>query len=116
MALKSELMASSLPAAAAGRLGFDTITNVVPAGNSQATATAMPSNFVNLTTGTGGVIISQTQAMHLIINNSGANITIYPPVGSFINNGTVNAGFVLNSTLRATVFTAGNQFFVNLSA
>ena len=117
MALKQELMASSLPAAAASKLGVDTLTSITPAGSTQGTATALSSNFVTLATASaGGVIISQTHAMHMIINASGNTQTIYPPVGSAMNNGTVNAGVTLANSARMLIMSAGTQFFTITSA
>jgi len=116
MSLKTELMSGGIPAAPAGRIGFDPIANVTPGGSTQADAVELVSNFSNLATGTGGVIITQTHAEHLIINNSGATITIYPPVGSFMNNGSVNAGVTLTNTSRMLIKEAGPQFVTFTSA
>lgn len=116
MALKGELMAGGMPAAQAGRLGLDTLATVTQAGNSQATALSLTSNCVNVTAGTGGVIITQSHAMHCIANNSGANCIVYPPVGGTINGGTLNAGFTLTTGKTLIVFTAGTNYIANMSA
>jgi len=116
MALKGELMASGMSAAEANKLGLDTFTAVTQAGSNQATALALTSNCVNVTAGTGGVIITQSHAMHAIANNSGANCIVYPPVGGTINGGTLNAGFTLSNGKTLLVFTAGTNYLANMSA
>jgi hypothetical protein len=116
MALKGELMASGMPSGQANRLGLDTFTVVTQVGSSQATALSLTSNCVNVTAGTGGVIITQTHAMHCIANNSGANCVVYPPLGGAINGGTVNAGFTLTTGKTLIVFSAGLNFIANMSA
>lgn len=117
MALKSELMAAGMPAAMASKVGFDPLTNFAPAGSTQAAATLLSANFANLTTASaGGVIINERHAKTLIINSSGNTQTVYPPVGSFLNNGTVNVGLTLGNGLRMSIEAAGTQFFTTTSA
>jgi hypothetical protein len=116
MALKTELMAGGIPAAPASRIGFDLLANITATGAGQSTAAPLVSNFSNISAGTGGVIIAQTHAEHLILNNSGSTITIYPPIGSFMNNGSVNAGVTLTTTSRMLIKEAGQQFVTFTSA
>lgn len=117
MALKSELMARGIAAGPAGALGLDALATLTALGSNQAGAAPLVSNCTNVNAGSGaGVIISQTHAMHAIINSSGGNVTLYPPVGSSINGGTVNAGFTLTTGKTCLVFTAGTNFIANLSA
>lgn len=116
MALKGELMAAGMPAGQANKLGLDTFTAVTQTGSNQATALTLTSNCINVTAGTGGVIMSQTHAMHAIANNSGANCIVYPPVGGTINGGTLNAGFTLTTGKTLLVFTAGTNYLANMSA
>lgn len=120
MALKQELMASSLPAAAAGKLGYDApATAVAAAGSTQAGATPLTSNFSIVTSGgAGGVIITETKAPTIVIVASGAggNITVYPPVGGSINGGTANAGFVVATSKQAIFIPAGLNWVAILSA
>lgn len=116
MALKQELMAGGLASSLASKIGFDPLANIVAAGSGQASATTMVGNFVNIASGTGGILISERHSMNLIINASGSTITIYPPVGCFMNNGSVNAGVTLANGARMLVAPAGTQFFTVTSA
>ena len=116
MALKSELMARGIPAGPAGQLGLDGLATLSAAGSGQSSAAPLVSNCTNVNAGTGGVIISQTHAMHAIINSSGSSITLYPPVGSSINGQSANAGFTITNGKTCLVFEAGPNFIANLSA
>ena len=116
MAQKQELMSDSLPWQAASHLGLDPLTAVAAAGTTQATATSLTANCANVNSGTGGVIITLVRELHMIANNSGVTITIYPPVGSAINGGTVNSGITVLTGKSALVIPSGTNFMVNVSA
>lgn len=117
MALKQELMASSLPAAAASKLGYDTpVTAVAAAGSGQSSATSLTANFSIVTSGTGGVIITEARAPTVVVNTSGSSVTLYPPSGCYINGLTVNTGFTVTNNKQALVQPAGLYFGVFLSA
>lgn len=120
MALKAELMASSLPGAAASKIGFDApATAVAAAGSTQGGATPLVSNFSIVTSGgAGGVIISEKHALTTVIVASGAGgtITVYPPVGGTINNLSANAGFAVAVGKQAIFFPAGLNWTAILSA
>jgi len=117
MALKSELMASSLPASAASKLGFDApATAVAQAGSGQSTATALVSNFSIVTSGTGGVIITELRSPTVVINTSGASCNVYPPVGSSINGLSANTAFAVGNNKQAYFEPAGTNFVGILSA
>lgn len=117
MPLKTELMTASAPGALANRLGFDApAATVVQAGTTQATATALVSNFSILTSGTGGVIVSQSHSIAAVINISGASANIYPPLGGSINGLSANAAFAVGNNKQALVISAGLNFVVILSA
>lgn len=116
MALKSDFMALGIAAAVAAKLGFDPLTVFAAAGSSQATATTLTANNSNITSGTGGVIIGLPNETNLIMNNSGSNITVYPPVGGTINGGTLNAGFTLTSAKSLRIDAAGTNYIANMSA
>jgi|SRR6185312_6391187 len=117
MALKTELMARGIPAGPAGQLGLDALATLTAVGNSQATAAALVSNCTNINAGSGdGVIISQVHAVHALINSSGGNVTLYPPVGSSINGGAANAGFTLTTGKTTLVFEAGTNYIAVQSA
>jgi hypothetical protein len=68
------------------------VTNAVAAaGTTQATATALVTDINYITSGTGGVILPAINgATFFIVNNSGAAINVYPPVGDTINFLAVN--------------------------
>src|SRR5277367_2648990 len=103
MAQKQELMASGLPYEASKQIGFDTFTVVAAAGSGQTSATLPASNCVNVTSGSGGVIMPANTELFIGVNGSGGTITLYPPVGGAINGGSTNSGFswTNNKTLFA---------------
>lgn len=117
MALKSELMATGMPAAQAREIGFDPVTTYSAAGTTQATATSLSANFANVTTvaANSGVIITG-RGMQFILN-SGANVlTVYPPVGAKFNAGATNAGVQVAPGKNVLIIGAGTTFGANLSA
>lgn len=119
MALKSELMASGMSGAEANRLGLDGLATLTATGASQGAAAPLLSNFTNVNAGSGaGVILSQSHAMHCIINTTGGNVLIYPPVGGTINPSILaqNAAFTLTTGKTALIITGGTNFFANMSA
>ena len=117
MALKSELMASSLPTAAASKLGFDTpATAVAAAGASQVTATPLTSNFSLVTTGSGGVIIQERHAITIVYNGLGGALNVYPPSGCSINAIAANSPFSLTSGKCAIIMCAGTNYSLYMSA
>lgn len=120
MALKQELMASSLPGAAASKIGFDTpAAAVAAAGSTQGAATPLVSNFSIVTSGgAGGVIITEKHAPTVVAVASGAGgtITVYPPVGGTINALAANAGFAVAISKQAMFIPAGLNWAAILSA
>jgi hypothetical protein len=68
---------------------------LVSAGSTQATAVSINADIVNVTSGGGGVILdSRPVGREVIVINghASASLTVYPPVGGSINQGTTNAG------------------------
>lgn len=120
MALKQELMASSLPGAAASKIGFDTPnTAVAAAGSTQGGATVLTSNFSLVTSGgAGGVIIREQHAPTVVSVASGAGgtITVYPPLGGSINNSAANTGFTLAVGVTGIFIPAGLNWMAIRSA
>ena|SRR6185312_457337 len=116
MAQKQELMASSLPAAAANKLGFDALTTFTAAGGSQGAATALTSNCANINAGTGGVILAANVEDKIGVNTSGGSITLYPPVGSAINGGSANAGITIPNGKSYVANVVGTNIIVTVSA
>jgi hypothetical protein len=77
-------------------------TGIIATGSTQATAyaiTATNSIFTTVSSGTGGILQTATSpGDEGTITNFGANsLTVYPPVGGTINNGTVNAGVTVSA-------------------
>ena len=118
MALKGELMASSLPAAAANKLGFDAQATVSAAGTTQGTATTLVSNFSNVTTAAAnsGVIIGRANEINVVINNGANPVKVYPPSGHAINGGSANAAFTVTNGKAAIFYPAGTNWCANMSA
>jgi hypothetical protein len=117
MALKQELMASSLPAQAANKLGYDTAAlTVAAAGSGQTSATLLTSNFSLVASGSGGVLIGAKDGVTVVINASGGNINVYPPSGCSINNLSANGAFTLTSAKQAIFVTAGLNIAAIMSA
>lgn len=116
MAQKQELMSSGLAYEASKQLGFDTFTVVAAAGSGQTSATALASNCANVTSGTGGVLLPANTETFIGVNNSGGTITLYPPVGSTINGGTLNAGFSWTNAKSLIAIPVGLNIIVNMSA
>jgi hypothetical protein len=68
---------------------------LVSAGSTQATAVSINADIVNVTSGGGGVILdSRPVGREVIVINghASASLTVYPPVGGSINQGTTDAG------------------------
>lgn len=116
MALKSELMAGSLPSQAARMIGFDPVATIAAAGSGQSTATQLTGNFANVSSGTGGVIIPNNNEQTLIVNTSGGSINVYPPVGGAFNFGTANAAISVNNNKSIWIEPIGSAFVAQVSA
>jgi hypothetical protein len=76
------------------------------AGTTQGTATALPSTatYVNVSTGTGGLVlpvIVNPGVIAAIFNNTAAAINIYPPSGSTIDNALANIPVVISAGSQA---------------
>lgn len=98
MANVQSLMGLGLPAALAKAIGQGPPVSVVPAGSTQAGATAFSSSYVTLTTASAaGVMLPPASgaAMTIIYNNSGNTQTLYPNVNTA---DTVNATTSVNLT------------------
>lgn len=117
MALKADLMASSLPVAAASKLGFDAPgLAVAAAGASQSTATVLVSNFSIVSSGAGGVLVNERFSMSAVINTSGGSLNVYPPVGGSINGLSANTAFAVGNNKQVLLFPAGLNWIAILSA
>jgi hypothetical protein len=97
MPSKQALMAGSLPSLAANELGSDASSTATAAGTTQATATQLTSNLVNVTTSSvnAGVIVSDMNGRNMIYNAGPNTLTVYPQSGGTIIGLAKNAGFTL---------------------
>lgn len=107
--IKANLTGSGLAAQAAINLVGSVANNLTAAGSTQATALLVSAdvNVVTTAASSTGVILPSTLSAgdFLEVVNYGANtITVYPPVGGKINNGTLNAGKTVTANSNA-IFT-----------
>jgi hypothetical protein len=83
-------------AAAQAAVGMPSV-NLTATGNSQGTALALPSDFNVFTTvaaSTGAILPTSRTGDWLTVVNHGANtLSVYPPTGGKIANGSANAAF-----------------------
>jgi len=117
MSTPAELMAGGMPALLANRIGADVATGITAAGSSQATATVLSAGFNLIGTAaasTGVLLPSNTDSVSLF-NGGASPVSVYPPVGSFMN-GVVNAAFTVTNGKTASFHRSGNQYIGNLSA
>lgn len=102
MPQSTDLMGLGMSSPLANLLGLDTIA-VTAAGSTQATATAIKNELVELTaTGADGAILptSQIGTLFLIYNSSGSTGKVYVPVGHSLN-GSSNGSLSMTTTQRA---------------
>lgn len=89
-------------------------SNVKAAGTNQASATQLTSQWNQVTSGSGGVLLSAYQAglQQFVANTSGGSINVYPPPGAQINALATNAAFSLANNSTATFkFISATQIF-----
>ena len=106
--------------AAQAALGMIT-QGAIALGSSQGTALALPSDFVvftNVAGSTGTILPTSSVPDWITIVNHGANtLTVYPPVGGAIANGSVNAGFSVAANKTANFLAISSiNFAAALSA
>lgn len=125
MPTQSNLMGSGCPALQAqASVGVPTLT-ATAAGTNQGNALPLPSDGVLFTTvaASTGTILPATGPQcnvfdSFIIVNHGANtLSVYPPVGGKIANGSANAAFSVAATKTAWFISlGGGNFAASLSA
>lgn len=117
MALKSDLLFSSLPPAAANKLGFDSLQSVTAAGSTQGTATSLNTNCANVTTSiiSSGVIITAPIEYNYIYNSGPNTLTVYPPVGSNFLGLAANVGVQVAVNVALETEGAGTTLLASLS-
>lgn len=94
-------------------------------GSSQGTALAIPSDFAVFTTvgaSTGTILPSAAQGAHAtdwytVVNHGASTLSVYPPTGGKIANGSANAAFAVAATKTAAfVCLDGTNWGASLSA
>lgn len=117
MSTPAELMALGLPATLANRMGADITTGVTAAGSTQATATPLMSGFneIGTTAASTGVVLPRGSDTSSVFNGGVSALTVYPPVGGFIN-GVLNAAFSVPAGKTGTFHRSGIRYIGNLSA
>jgi len=117
MPSKQELMASSLPASAASKIGVEALTSFTAAGTTQTTATALTANFANVTTSSinAGVIIGAPFERTFVYNSGPNALTVYPPVGGTFVGLALNAGATVASGSGLAVEGDGVNFVASVT-
>ena len=91
-------------------------------GNSQGTALAIPSDFVVFTTvaaSTGTILPSNCLPgdWYTIVNHGANSLSVYPPTGGKIANGSANAAFAVAANKMAQIICIDSlNFAASLSA
>ena len=89
MAVQQRTLAAGTPATQAAALAGTVANALTAAGNSQATALALPADINRFTTvaaSTGTILPAMNPGDYVEIFNGGANaLAVYPPVGGAIN-------------------------------
>ena len=120
----SKLLGAGIPSPAAIQITGDVQTGVTAAGTTQASATPVYGDNVQVTgvaAGAGVILAGPTFGPGddvFVANNTGTNaLTVYPPTGGQINALGVNAGFSIGAN-KSALFRSigGGQFFSLLSA
>jgi uncharacterized Rossmann fold enzyme len=119
MATRTELAAAGMPTNLAKRIGTEDNASLTPTGSDQAGAAALASAVTTLATASAaGVRLPQASGAspHFIINNSGANQSLYPATGETINAISANGAFTITSAKTAMAVPANGKWVVLLSA
>lgn len=103
-------------------LGLPT-TSATATGSNQGTALAIPSDFVIFTTvgaSTGTILPSlgvNVTDSYIVINHGANTLSVYPPTGGKIANGSANAAFSVAATKTAWFLCLGSgNWAASLSA
>lgn len=117
MALKSDLMATGMPAVQATKLAFDPSAAVTAAGTTQGTATALAGNNANVTTSSigAGIKLQATEGYAYAYNAGPNTLTVYPPVGSTMIGLAVNAGLTVAAASGVLTVACGTNIAWNIS-
>lgn len=102
--LKNQMGAGVAPLAAQATQGMPSLS-LTATGNSQGTALAVPSDFNVFTTvaaSTGCILPNSAVTDWITVVNHGANtLSVYPPTGGKIANGSANAAFSVGANKTA---------------
>lgn len=119
---KARLTGSGCAPLQAQSIGGTVTNNLTSTGSTQVTALLISDdvNIVTTTAASTGVVLSavNTAGDYVIVVNYGANaLTLYPPVGGKINNGTLNAGVAIAANKSAEILCIdGLNYIAMLSA
>jgi hypothetical protein len=116
MPTQSNLMGSGCPALQAQASVGILSNSQTAAGSTQATALAMPSDFVIFTTVAASTGVRMPAAgtqnnigdSYIIVNHGVNALSVYPPTGGAIANGTVNAALSVSANKTAWLFHIGS--------
>jgi hypothetical protein len=109
------------PQAAQAAVGFPS-NSLTATGNSQGTALLLPSDFSIFTTvaaSTGAILPSNTTPgdWYTVVNHGANALSVYPPTGGKIANGSANAAFSVGANKTAQFQSIdGTNFAASLSA
>lgn len=105
MPLQNNIVASGISAIQSQAIQGRVASGLTAAGNSQATALALPADYNQFTTvaaSTGTILPAMNPGDEVTIFNKGANaLSVYPPVGGAINSVATNGAY---SVATATPF------------
>jgi hypothetical protein len=86
-----------------GAYFLDTVSVIAAAGTAQGTATPIVSSLIEVTSGTGGVLLpASTPGRRVVIfNDTTSTINVYPPTGSNVDLGSTNAAVTITASQQA---------------
>lgn len=123
MSIKSKLTGVGTAPAQAQNITGTLVNSLTAAGSSQGTALALGNDDYNIVTTTAastGVILPATLSAsdEMWVVNYGANtLSVYPPVGGKINNGSTNAAVSISANKNASfICIDGLNFIAAISA
>ncbi len=106
MALAYKVFGAGLNTLAVASLCNDVSPGLTATGTNQATAlalTAADNEFTTVSANTGGILYAGTPGDEQWVYNAGVNaLTVYPPVGSKINNLPTNQGVFIPTNSACT--------------
>lgn len=104
MTLAVDLIQAGVPVGIAEVMGWFPTTTFAATGTAQGTAALIPSNYVAVTSATGGAndsvrisknVVGGKFGPIMIVNKTAATLNIFPSTGESINAGAANAAITL---------------------